>query len=283
MTKDNKIQINSQCSICNGTGINKPQTESGKAGIICHICRGTGCEIIEYTPFTKRQLRTDVTRVYSDTHQYIIYNKDRIYWDNVIIPFSKYGCNYEDWLKGMKPIPIQGMIRNLKNDDLEEWNFSRKKENISTEQTKKIDIQCESCEGTGIYKGRCEKEESGVICLTCNGSGKDILEYIPFIERKLRTDIKRVYSETAHNKINDEDQEYLGKTIHFSKYGCTYDEWLQGIIPLTIKELICPFAYSGQSWKYLKCNDLKHGLLTSCIHFKEIEQCWKQYNYEQNK
>jgi len=52
-----------------------------------------------------------------------------------------------------------------------------------------IDMECRSCEGTGLYSGMCEPKGVAVVCHTCNGSGCEKLSYKPFIGRKPRTDI----------------------------------------------------------------------------------------------
>ena len=55
-----------------------------------------------------------------------------------------------------------------------------------------IEAQCGSCRGTGIYIGSTEPKGIGVVCLNCGGSGKAIIEYVPFTARQKRSDITTV-------------------------------------------------------------------------------------------
>jgi len=52
--------IKTQCSACNGTGIYHGFAEPPGVGVVCLPCDGTGCELIEYTPFEGRKTRDDV-------------------------------------------------------------------------------------------------------------------------------------------------------------------------------------------------------------------------------
>src|SRR5271157_2119883 len=96
------------------------------------------------------------------------------------------------------------------------------------------DIVCQSCGGTGLYRGMAEYEGCAVICIDCNGTGKDhyVFEYESFKKRKERKDVKRVfknscgYGHRAEDFRNEEDE-----IIEYSKGGCTYEEWLKGIQP----------------------------------------------------
>ncbi|MFA6096837.1 MAG: hypothetical protein WC788_04380 [Candidatus Paceibacterota bacterium] len=56
----------------------------------------------------------------------------------------------------------------------------------------RIEAQCGACGGSGIYCGFAEPKGVGVVCLECKGSGKIVIEYIPFTERKNRKDIHTV-------------------------------------------------------------------------------------------
>jgi hypothetical protein len=43
--------------------------------------------------------------------------------------------------------------------------------------------QCQSCGGTGLYRGFAEKPGEPVVCLECSGTGAKKLNYIPFAGR----------------------------------------------------------------------------------------------------
>ncbi len=55
-----------------------------------------------------------------------------------------------------------------------------------------VQMECEDCEGTGIYRGCFEPEGTGVVCRACDGSGRQTMTYTPFISRKLREDVRKV-------------------------------------------------------------------------------------------
>lgn len=56
----------------------------------------------------------------------------------------------------------------------------------------KVDTECSSCSGTGIYRGFAEPPGVGVVCLNCDGTGCRAIEYKLFTSRKTRNDIKTV-------------------------------------------------------------------------------------------
>lgn len=51
---------------------------------------------------------------------------------------------------------------------------------------------CGSCGGTGLYQGFCETKGHPVVCLTCNGTGCQIIKYTLFTERKRIKGVKSV-------------------------------------------------------------------------------------------
>ncbi len=55
-----------------------------------------------------------------------------------------------------------------------------------------VEIECESCGGTGLYRGFAEPEGVAVVCVKCDGHGKDILKYTPFTKRKHRPGVHTV-------------------------------------------------------------------------------------------
>ncbi len=50
-----------------------------------------------------------------------------------------------------------------------------------------LDIECQSCNGTGVYRGMGERDGASVVCFTCDGTGcfKYKFEYTLFKERKI--------------------------------------------------------------------------------------------------
>lgn len=56
----------------------------------------------------------------------------------------------------------------------------------------KIETECSSCSGTGVYRGFAEPPGVAVVCLNCSGTGKRELEYTPFTGLKRRDGVKTV-------------------------------------------------------------------------------------------
>lgn len=60
-----------------------------------------------------------------------------------------------------------------------------------TEQTY-VEAACRSCDSTGIYCGFMEAKGTGVVCLTCDGTGCHKIYYKPFERRKRRNGVHTV-------------------------------------------------------------------------------------------
>ncbi len=58
--------------------------------------------------------------------------------------------------------------------------------------TQKVEAECSSCRGTGIYRGFAEPQGVGVVCLNCDGTGCRSIEYTPFTGLKRRDDVRTV-------------------------------------------------------------------------------------------
>lgn len=56
----------------------------------------------------------------------------------------------------------------------------------------KVEAECDSCDGTGVYSGFAEPKGVAVVCLGCEGTGCRILRYKPFKHRRRRKGIKTV-------------------------------------------------------------------------------------------
>ena len=154
----------------------------------------------------------------------------------------------------------------------------------------KIDIfiECKSCGGSGLYKGMCERDKCAVVCTTCKGTGKQryIMEYEPFIKRKIRGDVERVFGNTCGFVHGDEDYtEDNGNVIEFSKGGVAYDEWLNGTEPLPMEKLYCPKMWTGQEWNSPTCqkNCRPGRSIYNCPMHKSMGQCWKEYKKARKK
>jgi len=148
----------------------------------------------------------------------------------------------------------------------------------------KVDIYCEDCNGTGLYRGTAERDKSAVVCCTCGGSGCVEFEYEEFKGRRLRNDVSRVYRPSlyviTHKDITTED----GKTFHFSRYGVAYKDWLEGAEPKPMEELECPYMTFNEgigNEPLDRCRDEENegrwGDIEDCTHFDDKAECWKRY------
>ena len=53
-------------------------------------------------------------------------------------------------------------------------------------------IECNSCNGTGLYQGFMERKDEAVICVNCGGSGARPLNVKPFTGRKRKPGISKI-------------------------------------------------------------------------------------------
>lgn len=56
----------------------------------------------------------------------------------------------------------------------------------------KIDTECDSCSGTGLYSGFAEPKGKAVVCHGCSGTGCNTISYLPFTGRKRKRGIREV-------------------------------------------------------------------------------------------
>jgi hypothetical protein len=98
-----------QCDSCGGTGLYVGMAERTGAAVICVNCKGTGKVHIKetYKEFTERKKKKDVKRVYETAGGYCITHKDITTPEGKIIHFSNFGVDYNGWLRGEKPLPIE--------------------------------------------------------------------------------------------------------------------------------------------------------------------------------
>lgn len=101
------------------------------------------------------------------------------------------------------------------------------------------DIECVACGGDGLYVGMCERDGAAVICHRCKGTGRQHVkhEYTAFTKRKTNPEIQRVYNAaggyciSAKDVTTEDSKTENGRTIHFSRAGVSYEEWLEGVKP----------------------------------------------------
>lgn len=161
-----------------------------------------------------------------------------------------------------------------------------------------VNVVCGSCEGTGLYQGFAEKDSCAVICDNCNGTGCVEVKHVyeEFTKCKPAKGITRVfatscgYIQSAKDVTTDE-----GITIEFSKGGCTYEEFVNGVKPKPVKDLYCPYAWTGQrmqssgheDYKFYEkhCEPVRNigGYISDCPKYRDKAICWKLYEEMQQK
>ncbi len=147
-----------------------------------------------------------------------------------------------------------------------------------------IVIECPSCKGTGLYKGVWERDGAAVICWDCKGTGKTEFTYNEFEGRKEREDVTRVFEGNFGYTHSDKDTTTKeGVTFHFSKYGCSYEEWKKGIKPTPMEELYCPYVYCNEGRGNEPCNRCKQGLkgfgsISNCKFYSDKAKCWEEWH-----
>jgi hypothetical protein len=67
-----KHEVKAECGACDGTGIYHGFAEPKGVGVVCLKCDGTGCATIEYTPFTGRKTRNDITTVQRSRGSFVL-------------------------------------------------------------------------------------------------------------------------------------------------------------------------------------------------------------------
>lgn len=152
-------------------------------------------------------------------------------------------------------------------------------------KTIKVDAQCESCGGTGIYQGFAEHDGIGVVCRTCDGTGCQKIEvkYIPFESKKSTRKIKWVLLVNPGISVGTSGSKNL-KPQDFG--GMPYDDWAAGNKFLPKSEMR---NYSCPAWWYQCADyDLKPewdeciccGSFSACKNFHEKSKCWERWDKE---
>jgi len=91
------LEYDKACTSCSATGIYVGLAERDGAGVVCHVCHGTGhCHVrIKYDDFDGRVPRTDVVRVQLANPGIIVGPE--------IAEFG--GLSYDSWVSGAKLVP----------------------------------------------------------------------------------------------------------------------------------------------------------------------------------
>lgn len=151
-----------------------------------------------------------------------------------------------------------------------------------TSKLVKIEIECPSCSGTGLYSGFAEGAGCAVICHQCSGTGKSSYSYRPFTGRKLKKGILKVYRSGCGYGSSATGE-------MFDLAGCSYKQWQEGKRPAPAKRIYCPYLWTGQdmqlerhkAYKMYKafCGKVLRmtGSISDCPLYNSKDQCWDEY------
>lgn len=73
----------------------------------------------------------------------------------------------------------------------------------------KVEAECGSCDGTGLYHGFMEKPGDFVVCVPCGGTGSIELRLNAFTGRKRRNGVKRVRAGSGTILDNPSEDEWM--------------------------------------------------------------------------
>lgn len=140
--------------------------------------------------------------------------------------------------------------------------------------------ECSECGGTGIYVGLAERDGAGIVCRKCGGTGFVEHMYHPFIGRRPRTDIKRVYQVNPGVVIGETD------TLTLESFGgVDYEVWVKdgekAFKPGTeIRRFCCPAWWAQLTGKREPnwCPILAGESFKSCMKFSNKAKCWERYD-----
>ena len=163
-------------------------------------------------------------------------------------------------------------------------------------ETIRMNIECPSCSGTGLYVGMGEGKGTAVICHKCNGTGAFIYSYsyTIFKSRKVITNVKRVYLSGTGYRLGLGKINFLNGVgeIDMDKEGVSYNEFLNGEKPKHIKKLTCPMYVEQAKCHSIKgfideCERLNNGYIgniSSCKEYKQqnILYCWDRFERNTN-
>ena len=146
-----------------------------------------------------------------------------------------------------------------------------------------FDEECPSCGGTGLYDGMAERGGAAVVCHTCKGTGCHRFkhEYKPFIRRKKRAGVERVYEVNPGIIIG------IGNGHALTDFGgMPYFEWEAGLkFPAGSenRNFTCPaWWYQSANYKlkpdWDECNAALGCSFSRCPCFKNKRACWARWD-----
>lgn len=157
-------------------------------------------------------------------------------------------------------------------------------------KVKKVKIECQDCDTTGLHIGHLEGKGTATICTTCNGNGYIEAEYIPFKKRKRLRGVKKVFQSAFGCPIFvDGEGTYELENgnqiiVNFDNYNCSYDDWFNNNqTPILLKELTCPLIASNQDINVvekMRCNDFAEmgNPIAFWACYENRDKCWMKYD-----
>jgi len=98
---------------------------------------------------------------------------------------------------------------------------------MSSSDDKKVEVECQSCGGSGLYVGFAEAKGTAVICCTCGGTGCRTITFTPFTKRTERKGIHTVCWSRGS---------FIGTGVGAVGHSITYEEFQNGKLPPKPKE-----------------------------------------------
>ena len=80
-----------------------------------------------------------------------------------------------------------------------------------------IEIECPECNATGLWSGVYGRDDLARICEKCNGSGKIIINFIPFFMKRKIKNVKHVMIEPGQD----------GNLSIISRSFMNYEKWYE--------------------------------------------------------
>lgn len=149
-------------------------------------------------------------------------------------------------------------------------------------ETIEFDEACPPCDGTGLYAGLAEHDGVAVICRNCKGTGCHHFKYsyTPFVSRKVRGDVERVFKQNIGVVIGSDNGHQL---TDFG--GLPYSEWRGGkqfTIGTEDREHSCPARWyqaddscSQPDWD--ECVDAGEAF-KNCKNYWRKSKCWQRFD-----
>lgn len=154
-------------------------------------------------------------------------------------------------------------------------------------KTIELQIECPSCNGTGVYVGVAERNGASVICTKCNGAGAYQFKYTynDFTGLKKRDDVTRVYKSGYGYFIAPGQIKFGENLIDMDQEGISYSEFLDGKFPDHITSLACPMLADQGACHDIKgfvdkCNELNGGWINriaDCKNQPNKTDCWTRF------